>query len=104
MSPTFSRPASKATLTGLPSYNVRYRGIRRMKAYDFKVLLEPDETGGYVATCPSLPGCYSQGDTVDGALDNIREAIELCLEDMQAHGEVIPDPSRVLVGTVVVTR
>jgi hypothetical protein len=32
-----------------------------MKAYDFKVLLEPDETGGYVATCPSLPGCYSQG-------------------------------------------
>ena len=53
-----------------------------MKAYDFKVLLEPDETGGYVATCPSLPGCYSQGDTVDGALDNIRESIELCLEDM----------------------
>lgn len=60
--------------------------------------------GGYVATCPSLPGCYSQGDTVDGALDNIREAIELCLEDMQAHGEAIPDPSRVLVGSVVVTR
>jgi len=79
-------------------------GTRRVKAYDFKVLLEPDETGGYVATCPSLPGCYSQGDTVDGALDNIGEAIELCLEDMQAHGEVIPDPSRVLVGTVVVTR
>jgi antitoxin HicB len=63
-----------------------------------------DETGGCVATCPSLPGCYSPGDTVDGALDNIREAIELCLEDMQAHGEVIPDPSRVLVGSVVVTR
>jgi antitoxin HicB len=75
-----------------------------MKAYDFKVLLEPDETGGYVATCPSLPGCYSQGVTVDGALDNIREAIELCLEDMQADGEVIPDPSRALVGSVVVTR
>jgi antitoxin HicB len=104
MSPT-PGPRRKPTLTGLPSYNVRYReGIRRMKAYDFKVLLEPDETGGYVATCPSLPGCYSQGDTVDGALDNIREAIELCLEDMQAHGEVIPDPSRVLVGSVVVTR
>jgi hypothetical protein len=37
-----------------------------MKAYDFKVLLESDETDGYVATCP-----------IDGALDNIREAIEL---------------------------
>jgi hypothetical protein len=36
-------------------------GDRGMKAYDFKVLLEPDETGGYVATCPSLPGCYSLG-------------------------------------------
>ena len=41
---------------------------------------------------------------IDGALDNIREAIELCLEDMQARGEAIPDPSRVLVGRVVVTR
>jgi hypothetical protein len=45
-----------------------------------------------------------RGDTVDGTLDNIREAIELCLEDMQAHGEAIQDPSRVLVGRVVVTR
>ena len=63
-----------------------------MKAYDFKVLLEPDDTGGYVATCLSLPGCYSQGDTVDGTLDNLCEAIELCLEDMQAHGEVRPEP------------
>jgi predicted RNase H-like HicB family nuclease len=57
-----------------------------------------------VVTCPSLPGCYSQGDTVEGALDDIREAIELCLEDMQAYGEPIPDPSRVLVGSVVVSR
>jgi antitoxin HicB len=80
------------------------RGTLTMKAYDFKVLLEPHETGGYAATCPSLPGFYSQGDTIDGALDNIREAIELCLEDMQAHGEAIPDPSRVLVGSIVVTR
>jgi predicted RNase H-like HicB family nuclease len=50
------------------------------------------------------PGLLQQGDTVDGALDNVREAIELCLEDMQVHGEVIPDPSRVLVGSVVVTQ
>jgi predicted RNase H-like HicB family nuclease len=70
-----------------------------MKAYHFKVLLEPDETGGYVATCPSLSGCYTQGDTIDGALDNIREAIELCVEDLHAHGEAISDPSRVLVVT-----
>ena len=52
-----------------PHYDVRHGEIQAMKDYDFKVLLEPDETGGYVATCPSLPGCYSQGDTVDGAAE-----------------------------------
>jgi predicted RNase H-like HicB family nuclease len=76
-----------------------------MKVLDFKVFLEPDEEdGGYVVVCPSLPGCYSQGETVDEALANIREAIELCLEEMQERGEAVPDPSNVLVGSVVVTR
>jgi predicted RNase H-like HicB family nuclease len=51
--------------------------------YDFKVLLEPDETGGYVVSCPALPGCYSQDDTVEDAIMSIKEAIELCLEDMR---------------------
>lgn len=76
-----------------------------MVTHDFKVFLEPDaEYGGYDVVCPSLPGCYSQGKTVSEALANIREAIELCLEDMDSRGEVIPDPSEVLVGSVVVTR
>ena len=75
-----------------------------MKVYDFKVILEPDEESGYVVTCPSLSGCYSQGETIDEALANIREAIELCLEDLNERGEEIPDPSRLLVGTVVITR
>ena len=43
-----------------------------MKVYDFKVILEPDEKSGYVVTCPSLSGCYSQGETIDEALSNIR--------------------------------
>jgi len=43
-----------------------------MKVYDFKVLLEPDEEArGYVVSCPSLPGCYTQGNTIDEALENI---------------------------------
>ncbi|MCD6416222.1 MAG: type II toxin-antitoxin system HicB family antitoxin [Planctomycetes bacterium] len=58
---------------------------------DFKVVLEPDPAGGYVVLCPSLPGCYSQGDSVDQALANIREAIELCIEDMRAHEEPLSD-------------
>ncbi len=74
-----------------------------MQVYDFKVLLEPDESGGYVVLCPALQGCYSQGETVAEAMANIKEAIELCLEDMRARGEQIPDPSGVLVGSVVIT-
>lgn len=76
-----------------------------MAAMDFKVFLERDEEyDGYVVVCPSLPGCYSQGHAVEQALANIREAIELVLEDMQESGEQIPDPTNVLVGSVIVTR
>jgi antitoxin HicB len=82
-----------------------WSSINAMMTRDFKVFLEPDvEYGGYVVVCPSIPGCYSQGKTVSEALANIREAIELCLEDMESRGEQIPDPSEVLVGSVVVTR
>lgn len=75
-----------------------------METYDYKVILEPDETGGYVVSCPSLPGCYSQGETIKEALANIKEAISLCLEDMRSENEEIPDGSEALVGSVVVTR
>jgi predicted RNase H-like HicB family nuclease len=75
-----------------------------MKIMDFKVFLEPDQDGSYAVVCPTLPGCYSQGDSVEEALANIREAIELCLEDMHEHGEQAPDPSRTLIGSVVITR
>jgi antitoxin HicB len=76
-----------------------------MVAMDFKVFLERDEEyDGYVVVCPSLPGCYSQGHTIEEALANIREAIELVLEDMQESGEAIPDPTNTLVGSVIVTR
>ena len=44
------------------------------------VTIDRDEDGIWVAECPSIPGCVSQGDTKDEALSNIREAIELCLE------------------------
>ena len=56
-----------------------------MRVHNFKVLLELDETGGYIVSCPSLPGCYTQGDTVSEALDNIKEAVLLCLEDLWAQ-------------------
>ncbi len=48
-----------------------------------KVVIEEDEeVGGYVVSCPSLPGCFSQGDTVEEALENIKEAVQACLESL----------------------
>ena len=44
------------------------------------VTIDRDEDGVWIAECPSIPGCVSQGDTKDEALANIREAIELCIE------------------------
>jgi len=46
----------------------------------FKVVLEPSDEGGYTVFVPSLPGCISEGDSVDEALKNIEEAIELFVE------------------------
>lgn len=56
----------------------------------FPVILVPQPEVGYFVQCPSLPGCYSQGETVEESLVNIREAIELVLEDMASSGENVP--------------
>lgn len=56
-----------------------------------QVILIPDPDGGYVVEVPSLPGCYSQGETKEEALANIREAIALHIESMLAHGEEVPE-------------
>jgi antitoxin HicB len=59
-----------------------------MKKY--RVVIEPDEDGIYVAEVPSLPGCISQGRTRAEAIDNIREAIIVYLESLDAHGDLVP--------------
>jgi predicted RNase H-like HicB family nuclease len=55
-----------------------------------QVILIPDETGGYTVEVPSLPGCFSEGDTREEALANIKEAIELWIEDAREHNEEVP--------------
>ena len=48
---------------------------------EFKVIIKPDpEDGGYNVSCPALPGCHSQGDTIEEAVANIQEAIQGCME------------------------
>jgi predicted RNase H-like HicB family nuclease len=56
----------------------------------YTVILEREADGGYVALAPALPGCVSQGDDRGQALANIREAIELYLDDCRDAGEPIP--------------
>ena len=56
----------------------------------FRVLIEQDEDGHFVAEVPALPGCISQGRTRDEAIRNVQEAIEGYLESLKAHGEPIP--------------
>jgi predicted RNase H-like HicB family nuclease len=46
----------------------------------FNVTLERDEDGVWIVECPSIPGCVSQGETKDEALENIKDAIKICLE------------------------
>jgi len=56
----------------------------------FKVILEKAEEGGYVVYVPSLPGCVSQGETKEEAIENIKEAIEVYLDidDAQIEAEI----------------
>lgn len=56
-----------------------------------QVIIEPDETGGYVASCPSLPGCHSQGETLEEAIANIREAIGLYIEVLEEDSRPVPE-------------
>ena len=56
----------------------------------YRVFIEQDEDGVFVAEVPSLPGCISQGNTRREALRNIQEAIALYLESLKAHNEPIP--------------
>lgn len=58
----------------------------------YRVTIEQDEDGIFVAEVPSLPGCITQGATRKEAIENVKEAIELYLESLEAHGEPIPPP------------
>lgn len=56
----------------------------------YRVLIEQDEDGVFVAECPSLPGCISQGTTRDEAVANMKDAIGGYLESLRRHNEPIP--------------
>lgn len=65
-----------------------------MNAYKFSVIIEKD-SHGYFAFCPELQGCYTQGDTYEEVLENIKDAIHLHIEDRIESGEEIPQAESV---------
>ncbi|MGC8562939.1 MAG: type II toxin-antitoxin system HicB family antitoxin [Thermoplasmata archaeon] len=56
----------------------------------YTVILEPQSSGGYTVTVPALPGCISEGDTFDEAIENIKDAITGYIESLRKHGQPIP--------------
>ncbi len=62
-----------------------------MKIYNLTVVIEKDEDGRFLAICPALQGCYTEGRTMAEALEMIEDAIKLSIEDRLESGEAIPE-------------
>ena len=68
-----------------------------MKYYSFQIVIEKElEDEGYYAYSPTLPGCFSNGKTIEDAKRNIREAVQQHLESLRAHAQLIPQDERVV--------
>lgn len=62
---------------------------RKHQTIHLPVVIEEDEDGMFIATCPVLRGCRSYGETVEEALRNVREAMEMCLEDDEPRNRFV---------------
>ncbi len=71
------------------------------KKNQFPIIVEKDEDGYYIVECPIFDGCYSQGETLDEALKNIQEVIQICLEEKNAKEIMINyNPQSITFSTV----
>jgi len=69
---------------------------------EYTVVLHPAEEGGYWVDVPALPGCYSQGETVEEAMANVREAIEAHLDALKEDNQPMPREEGFMFGRVAV--
>ena len=72
-----------------------------MNTYDYLIIVHPDETGGFWTEVPALPGCGSQGETVDEAVEMTKDAIQGYLESLRRHGAAPPQERTVAVTVTV---
>lgn len=70
------------------------------KTFNFSVIYELAPEGGYIASIPVLPGCHTQGETLEEAEANIKEAATVYLESLLENNEIISRESRILQGKV----
>ena len=75
---------------------------KKPRELSYSVFYGEAPEGGYVASVPALPGCHTQGESLEEAQRNVKEAIELYLESLVAHGEPIPEEGQSLQGRVTV--
>ena len=68
------------------------------------VVVYPESSGGFSIVCPTLPGCHSQGETLQEALANVREAVSLYLDVLEEDGLPLPEAVEPLVTSVEVAR
>ena len=77
--------------------------VIKKKVLRYTAVFEPDtEQGGYSVTIPTLPGCISEGNSFEEALNNIQEAAELYIELMQEKHEEVPQEEGIVVAPVTV--
>ncbi len=62
----------------------------------FQVIIEQDEAGYYVAECPALRACYTQGKTYEEVMVNIKDVIAMCLEELRAEGKNVPRQAEII--------
>ena len=74
-----------------------------MKIMEYRVVIHEAEEGGYWLEVPALEGCFTQGETLEGVLENAKEAIALYLEGLAEIGQEIPEDETVLVRRVEVS-
>ena len=73
-----------------------------MKILNYRIMLRKEPEGGYTVIVPSLPGCVTYGENIEHAIEMAREAIELYLESLKAHGEEVPTEENTLEYTLSV--
>ncbi len=74
----------------------RGRGNTMGRSQVFQVIVEQDEAGYFVAECPALKACYTQGKTYEEVMGNIKDVIALCLADLKTKGKKIPHQPEII--------